>query len=407
MKTKILLVTDDFLPIPSANGVCIYNLARSLKDRGNSVKVLANRKNSECRNEQIDGISIIRINYLNFIRSIKNKTIQQIVVRANLLLHFSVYPLTSFIALFRYNKAIYTIIKEQQIELVITTNNPFIGCLSGVYAKRKFGTYIKFVVYDVDSFTNTLPGRFLSLAKKRKKIWKWENYILNHADLVLIMRNHEKYYDHEKYKQIKEKIRIANLPMIYPYLSKRQKAIKGVHGIYCVFIGTISQKYRNPKIVCEIFARISDTNLHFYGKIDNSIRIINRFSEITHRKIQHMGMIPFLEGQAILQCADVLINIGNCESDMVPSKTFEYMSYCKPIIHFFYFKDDPVIDALSRYPAALLLDANEAIQSLVKKTEEFLRSLPEQRVEPKVIQELFSENTPEFSIDLIEEFFTL
>ena len=118
-------------------------------------------------------------------------------------------------------------------------------------------------------------------------------------------------------------------------------------------------------------------------------------------------MVSFLQGQESLQNADILISIGNRDSDMVPSKTFEYMSYCKPIIHLYIFKEDPVIPTLNQYPNALLLDANESVQTLVEQTKAFLDKYSKISVDPKMIRELFYESTPEFSIDLIEEFFTL
>ena len=118
-------------------------------------------------------------------------------------------------------------------------------------------------------------------------------------------------------------------------------------------------------------------------------------------------MVSFLQGQESLQNADILISIGNRDSDMVPSKTFEYMSYCKPIIHFYILKEDPVIPTLTQYPNALLLDANESVQTLVEQTKAFLDKYSKISVDPKMIRELFYESTPEFSIDLIEEFFTL
>jgi thiamine pyrophosphate-dependent acetolactate synthase large subunit-like protein len=133
--------------------------------------------------------------------------------------------------------------------------------------------------------------------------------------------------------------------------------------------------------------------------------IIEKFSGETQGRIHHGGMVSFLQGQEILQNSDVLISIGNRDSDMVPSKTFEYMSYCKPIIHFYTFKEDPVISTLSQYPVALLLDTNGPIQSLVEQTKEFLSTYSKMSVEPKIIRELLYENTPEFSIDLIEGFF--
>jgi hypothetical protein len=402
---SIVIITSDFLPIPSANGVCAYNLAKVLMKRGYAIDVISNRGVRQKRTESIDDIAIRRINNQYITPYIRNKNIQSLILRTNLFLHLFIYPIDSICAIFRYFSTTINVIKQNNTSIIICLNNPLLGCLSGVYAKRKFGNKLKFVVYDVDSFSNTLEGRFISLSKKRKMMWKWEKIVFRAADLAIVMRNHETHYNQEKYKQFKHKMRIANFPMLYTHLSSRPKQRPGSQNIECVYLGSLSQTYRNPNIVCEIFSRIPNVILRFFGRTDNVKTIIEKFSGETQGRIHHGGMVSFLQGQEILQNSDVLISIGNRDSDMVPSKTFEYMSYCKPIIHFYTFKEDPVISTLSQYPVALLLDTNGPIQSLVEQTKEFLSTYSKMSVEPKIIRELLYENTPEFSIDLIEGFF--
>ena len=113
----------------------------------------------------------------------------------------------------------------------------------------------------------------------------------------------------------------------------------------------------------------------------------------------------FSKAQDLLKNASVLISIGNNSSDMVPSKTFEYMSYCKPIIHFYSFAEDPVISILSRYPIALLLDSNQSIEILTREVQKFLDSYSGKTIDSNEIRRLFFENTPEYYIDIIDTFF--
>lgn len=402
---KILIITSDFLPTPSANGVCAYNLSKVLMKRGYSVDVISNRKYHQKKLEILDGITIHRVPVQLAAQFIKNKKIQIMVLRVNLLLHFFMYPLVSILGIFRYIHIVNRIIRKKETPVLLAINNPLVACLSGVFSKRKFKEKLKFVLYDVDSFSNTLEGRFISLSKKKKMMWKWENLILRSVDLAIIMRNHKEHYRQERYRQFNHKIKIANFPMLYTHFSNINKHQKDNQKIECVYLGTLSQTYRDPKIVCDLFSKIPNVNLRFFGKIDNSEIIIKKYSEETRGRIHHGGMVSFLQGQESLQNADILISIGNHDSDMVPSKTFEYMSYCKPIIHLYIFKEDPVIPTLTHYPNALLLDANESVQALVEQTKAFLANYSKTSVDPKMLRELLYENTPEFSIDLIEEFF--
>jgi len=402
-KESILIITSDFLPTPSANGVCAYNLARVLIDKGYSVEVISNRRDRLKKIEIIDGVTVKRLNNNTIIRYIKNKNIQLMISRINLLLHLFIYPIDSISAIFRYFITTINIIKSKNTSIIISLNHPLIGCLSGVYAKRKFKGKLKFVVYDVDSFANTIKGQFISQSKKTKMMWKWEKMIFDAADLLIVMRNHEVYYNQEKYIQFKHKMRIANFPMLYKQLLNRQNKQTGSERINCVYLGTLSQTYRNPKITCSLFSKISNVDLNFFGKIDNTETIIKKYSGQTQGRIHHGGMVSFLQGQEFLQSADILISIGNSDSDMVPSKTFEYMSYCKPIIHLFTFKEDPVIPILKRYPVALLLDAKKSVQTLVEQIKEFLSTCFRKSIDQKRVWELYFENTPEYSIELMEE----
>lgn len=405
---NVLIITSDFLPIPSANGVCAYNLSKALIERGYDVDIISNQAYRQSKREKIEGISIHRIPLLYFSKYIDNRKIQTFFWRFNLFFHIFMYPLVSISAVYRYAHTAKKIVQQKKTCILISINNPLIGCLSGVYAKRKYGSKLKLVVYDVDSFSNTLEGRYISLAKKRKMMWRWEKLVFQSADLAIIMRNHEQHYNQEKYKQFKHKIKVANFPMLYTHLPDQQKKQNtDDHMINCVYLGTLSQIYRNPKRACEVFSKIANTNLLFYGKTDDERLLFGKFEEVTQGRICHKGMVSFIQGQKLLQDSDILISIGNCDSDMIPSKTYEYMSFCKPIIHLYIFKEDPVIPTLNQYPNALLLDANESVQTLVEQTKAFLDKYSKISVDPKMIRELFYESTPEFSIDLIEEFFTL
>lgn len=402
----ILIITSDFLPIPSANGVCAYNLSKVLIEKSNSVDVISNRKYHQKKIEILDDITIHRVPIQLVTQLIKNKKLQTIVLRFNILLHYFMYPLVSILGLLRYIHKVNKIIKQKQSTILIVINNPLVGCIAGVFAKRRFKEKLNFVLYDVDSFSNTLHGKYISLEKKRKLMWKWEKIIFQTVDLAIVMKNHEQHYSQEKYKPFEQKIKVANFPMLNTHSLKKQKLeeMEQSISIRCVYLGSLSQSYRNPQIACEVISKIQYAKLQLYGKIDNSLKVIEKLTEITDGRIQHCGMVSFLDGQSYLQNADVLISIGNRDSDMVPSKTFEYMSYCKPIIHFYVFKEDPVIHSLSQYPNVLLLDANAPIQALVEKTKDFLSASIGKIVDPKKIRELLYENTPEYSIDLIGNF---
>jgi hypothetical protein len=401
MNPEILIITSDFLPIPSANGVCAYNLAKAFLDKKYSVSVICNRQPNHKKHEIIDAINVYRIYDKYLTINIKNIKLKTFIDRLNLLIHIYIFPLTSIISLVRYVHTTFSLVNKYDIKLLVAFNNPLVACLSGVIAKIKYKNDLRFVVYDVDSFSNTLAGRFLGKAQKKRMMKKWERLVFNTTDQLIIMRNHENHYKQVEYMKYRNIMKVSNFPMLCLNKQEKESISNDSELISCIYLGTLSKTYRNPIVLCEVFSNLKNTKVHFYGRIDDS-EIISRFSDITNERIIHRGLISFEEGQKKLNMADILISLGNRDSDMVPSKTFEYISYCKPIIHFYTFEGDPVIPVLEKYPLALLLNSNRPINELVEKTAIFIKSAYGKRISTTLVRQLFIENTPEFSVELIE-----
>ena len=95
--------------------------------------------------------------------------------------------------------------------------------------------------------------------------------------------------------------------------------------------------------------------------------------------ISHYNMRIFLHGflthEAIMQIyteSDFLLNIGNTNTAMLPSKLFEYMSTGKPIICTYTSKYDTSNEYIIKYPNSILLNENKPIDQHIKPLEKFL-----------------------------------
>ena len=407
MDDTILLITSDFLPSPSANGVCAYNLAKVLEERGHNVHVLSPRKLHEPKEEVIEGIPVRRILIHPITESIRNVKVRNFIHRVNIAIHFFMYPLTSVIAIVNYAINIKKLISKCGVNRLITLNNPLLGCLSTALVKRFLRNGIRFVVFDLDSFSNTIEGQYISHDLRDKLLWRWERIILNSADLVVVMDNHMEHYSKQRYYIYREKIRTAGFPVLRIRSTNLKATMpKSQENINCLFFGSLSLSYRNPDVACHVFEGIPSISFSLYGNAADTVKMLNSISSITNGRVTHKGFVPYIRGQELLENADFLVSIGNRESDMVPSKVFEYASFCKPIIHFFFFPEDPVIVAFANYPLLLLLDSTLPINKLIEKVQQFIKETYGCRADAAVIQKLFIKNTPEYSINLIEEFLT-
>lgn len=398
MAHNYLLLTEEYLPNPDASGVCAHNLAKEIVHRGNTVTILCRRKYHLPKVETIEGIDVYGIYRTALLDKNNRSLLPRLFRRLSFILHLPLYPIKSLSYLVRMIQQSKRIIKQESIDCVIALNHPMESCLTEAVLKRKYKD-IHFCVYDVDSFSNKIGDRLIPYSIQQKLFWRWERWVLAQVDQMIIMDNHAKHYQGDRYIQYSQKFDYANFPtlVIENYKNPKQDDVNTL----CIHLGTLSKVYRNPEKVCETFLRLRNYALHFYGNTDDK-ELLERFAGTSQGTITLHGPVSFERGQQLLQEADVLISIGNAKSEMVPSKIFEYISYGKPILHFYSFLEDPVISYLKHYPLALLVNEQESIESISQEISSFIEVNRGRRVKKSEILEKYQKNTPEFSLDLIE-----
>ena len=102
--------------------------------------------------------------------------------------------------------------------------------------------------------------------------------------------------------------------------------------------------------------------------------------------------------------AQVLISIGNANTDMVPSKIFEYMATGKPIIHFYSTERDSCIQYYKKYPLSLLIkEDNSYMQDNADRIIEFISKVLGKTLQYKEVESMFPLNTPVYTVRIINE----
>ena len=95
--------------------------------------------------------------------------------------------------------------------------------------------------------------------------------------------------------------------------------------------------------------------------------------------------------------ADVLISLGVTSGNQVSGKIFDYFSFGKPIIHLYYFDEDPNLKYLERYPLSLSIkiDSNKVKENAFK-IEQFLKENTGKKIEYKIVEKIFEDATPKY-----------
>lgn len=144
------------------------------------------------------------------------------------------------------------------------------------------------------------------------------------------------------------------------------------------------------KLVFELYTRSTITE---YRKLIND------------RANRNLVMKGFQERNTILReerKADILLAMGNAESDFISSKIFELIATGKKIIHIYSYEKDSALPYFKRYPNCCLLNIHDDIRENKNKLIRFLQSQV-QYISFKELEKLYKMSTPKYTADKIME----
>ena len=418
---KILILTGSYFPKPTANGICIHEIAKGLIDKGYQVHVISYQKNSDAKFELFQGIHSHKVKRNLLLRmrnygeyhgaSFSGRTVAKLALfftRLKKILYLPIYPITAPLHVYKYYLEAKALCKKYDFDIVLSVYNPLVAILAGYKVKKELDDDIKFGLYFLDSLTNTRKKHFFSDEWYDTRAWRLEKKIFDKCDFILNLKCHERHYSQKKYDEFARKMAIVDIPLIKEVITNRAKlndhGIKQIIINTWVYAGALNQSLRNPDFLCNIFSKSNfkhENELHFYSRGDCENIIHNYAEQVSNNKIIRHGYVERDEVLDALLKADVLISIGNSSSEQVPSKIFEYISTGKRIIHFYKNERDSCITYLERYRNSLLINENEGLEFNRIKIQKFINTSLE-TITFSEIAKLYMENTPSYTIELLD-----
>ena len=255
---------------------------------------------------------------------------------------------------------------------------------------------IKLLLYQVDPCTTNASYSRNSLAAREQL----EDALYHHADAVIttpiILAE----------RQAAEKPELEKVTaMEFPNVSTEpiiMETRKPTEKLTCVFAGRIYHGIRNPAYTVKLFEQLTDRNiqLHMYGVTDE---------ELATFKIKHTagtvfchGLCPLEQVQEKIRQADIVVNIGNIMTNQVPSKIFEYISSCKPIINIAANSNCPSIPYLDKYPRALtLVEGENSVVENAAHLAAFVEENAGKMADQQTVLERFRECTAIYCADVV------
>lgn len=406
--SKILFLAGAYFPEPKANGICCERVISTLQERGHEIDMVAFAPDfpGKCCAE-VNGVRVhyvrgsmyyrtLRAEETGSLKGIRLKMKKCQLKMTHLFLSFS-WPNISPLANIQFYKKAYALHEENQYDVVVAVYSPFNALYAAAKLKRKFPN-IKYIAYFLDSLSGgALPSYFPEKISVKKAL-HWENKLLKQANVVMVMRAHLSHL--KKYAsdiQYISRISVQDIPLIRtipvcPSIDDGK--------IHVVFVGAINTSMRSPEYVLKIIEKIPHCVVDFYGSIDKP-EILKKYVDngvaIVHGKVSHDVA---LEAE---QKADFLLNIGNRNTSLVPSKIFEYISTGKPVITTCPISDEPSLPYLRKYELCFeVYEEERKIEENIKNMSVFIRETKGKHVPAQFIEKHFKENMPEYFVDTLE-----
>lgn len=405
---KFLYILGAYKPKASANGICSDNIIEQLIKEGHSVTVVSNASHGAPEySVQPNGAEIYRVKQRLYLRlkefgEVKSNGITGKLVlsaafcinKLQLLLTAASWPVISRSAIRRFKRTALRLCEKQKFDAVISVYTPIEALLAGAEVKKAYPD-IRFYPYFLDSLAFGYGPKYFSKEKTREIGLDIEKKIFPLADKIILMRSSEA--EQRKYNsEFSDKFCFLDIPMLKKCDSPAITANKGKDKIKLLFVGSITASVRNPSSLIEALAKISDERLYceFIGNIDCP----QKFAVLKRSYGERLIFSPFIPHEQLIQSlseADIMLNVGNLVSTMVPSKIFEYMSYGKPIISTYEIDGEPSAEYLRDYPYALLLDGRESSETNAEKIKAFIGASLGKHTDYEELKESFVLNTPE------------
>lgn len=413
---RILFLTDYWFPKKTANAVCVQNIAAELLAAGNEVYVCAYRGENDAPCEE-DGIhfSYVRPSLARRLmhasgqcgQAARAKMLSKAGVLLNrirrlLLLPF--YPLVSLFFPLRWRKEAEKVIRHAEIDAVVSVIAPEEALFAG-YLIKKRNPAVDWIAYYIDAGTNILAGTSFEQAKRllQGKACRWENKVLENAGKIIVMEGHADYYRRNLSAKNREKLRVANVPLLkIPSAKAAPAAPKSSEVERWVYTGSMSGRLYDPHPLCEMFTEYRKTHaaeLHLYGPSDHN-DFLRGLNEQASGIVWH-GSVPHEQISSILVSADLLIYYTCLDVDSVSGKMFEYLGTGKRIL---YLGPAGDINAgqLAKYDRGLALSLNDPVSCNIQKLEMFLRSTQNSpSVDVSALCKNYRLNLPSFTAEII------
>lgn len=403
---RFLLVYCGHDDSTSANGVCVWNIARELRRRGHQVWAIWQFKDVIDREFEKNDVHCYGIGeswyytltqwhktHRNFFFDMIYKCVSAL----RLLYAMPLYPNISPLVSLRCRRLVNRIVKEKGIDRVVGFYMPYHAIDTTLYLKRKYGEKLFVANYHLDLISSPINTNKIV---RQYKLWKGGRAVEHELKLIdrMLLPMSAKDITNS------EKIRYVDFPL---FVKSEQYKESGVafreDCINITYIGSLDKSNRNPSFILSTLKKcVGDSSkeivVHIWGGLaDKETRdIIEGFDFVTYH-----GLLDNQYVTDVLRRSDFLLNVSNGVTyDMIPSKIFQLFSMHKPIINVVRNEKDKSLAYFQKYPNVLNINEYAPADDSAKTLTNFLENATKGEVTYN--DDFYVESTPEYICDYLD-----
>lgn len=307
------------------------------------------------------------------------------------------YPTAGSWEIREYYNELKKLSNEINIDIIISVSNIFL-CQFAALKYKKEHSVVKWISFIYDPFSEFHIYYRYKLFKgyyKRKNI-RNEELIYKSADVVLF--SEEMYHFAVNSFDIDRK-KAYCIYFTLDDIRKRQQLYnqKSEFPVRLLYAGAFYKTIRNPEFMLSILSKVENIQLDIFGEKGECEDVVQKYlSDNIIRK----GFVDKKDYEKMI-CNeyDILVNVGNISTLQAPSKMLELLSTGRPILNFYFTKDNQY-QMIEKYPLGLNIGYNE--ENAVEKVTRFCHRVKGRTLSFEEVSKLYPENALDNQVKLLE-----
>lgn len=305
------------------------------------------------------------------------------------------YPTSGRWEITEYYRGLKKLSEEIEINTVIAVSNTFFPQFSVSRFKETYQN-INYIAFIYDPFSENYVYYQYKLFKKwwKQKNRKNEELIYQKADTI--------FFSEEMYRFALNnfKFNLAKTHCLYFPLSdirKNQHHVDNSPLIRLIYAGALYKKIRNPEFMLFIMSQVNGIRLDLFVNKGECEDIIEKYTSNVITRDYFVDRDRYDE--MICNEYDILVNIGNISTLQAPSKMLELLSTGRPILNFYFAKDNQY-QMIEKYPLGLNIGYHE--ENAVEKVTKFCHRVKGHILSFEEVSALYPENALGNQVKLLE-----